>query len=132
MSFNVRSEILAAIAKTDTPETKAILLLMLGVLEEISGKIDGFLRDEKSLRAKVLTIHESNHNKHHDWIEVQMEADVERSQVCEWSKQQMSSDIEDKKAKKSLWQKFLEGGAGHAGSVITGGLLVWLISQLSK
>lgn len=36
------------------------------------------------------------------------------------------------KAKKSIWQKFLEGGASHAGSVIAGGLLVWMVAQVAK
>lgn len=132
MSFNVRSEILAAIAKTDTPETKTLLLLMLGVLEEIGGKIDSFLQDEKSLRDKVLNGHEPSHHKHHDWIEAQMKAEIERSPVCDWAKQKMIQEYEANKAKKSIWQKFLEGGASHAGSVIAGGLLVWMVAQVAK
>lgn len=39
----------------------------------------------------------------------------------DWAKQNMIDELEDKKSKKSIWQKFLEGGASHAGSVIAGG-----------
>jgi hypothetical protein len=126
MSFSVRSEILAAIAKTDTPETKTLLLLMLGVLEEIGGKIDSFLQDEKSLRNKVLNGHEPSHHKHHDWIEAQMKAEIERSPVCEWAKQKMIQEYEAKKDNKSLWMKFLESIVSHVGTAVAVALIAWI------
>lgn len=61
-----------------------------------------------------------------------VKAEIERSPVCEWAKQKMIQEYEANKAKKSIWQKFLEGGASHAGSVIAGGLLVWFIAQVAK
>ena len=111
--FNVRSEILAAIAKTETTETKTLLLLMLGVLEEIGGKIDAFLQDEKTLRDKVLNGHEPSHHKHHDWIEAQMKAQAETE-----------------KAKKSILQKFFEGVSGNIGALLAAGVIGWLIARV--
>lgn len=94
MSFNVKSEILSAIAKTDAPETKTLLLLMLGVLEEIGGKIDGFLQDEKQIREKVLNGHEPSHHKHHDWVAERMTEQCD--ETCTWVKKQMAADDETK------------------------------------
>lgn len=68
MSFNVKSEILSAIAKTDDQNMKSLLLLMLGVLEDIGSKIDKALSDEKALRETVLNGHEPVHHLHHEWV----------------------------------------------------------------
>lgn len=73
-TFNVRSEILSGIAKTEDQTVKSLLLLMLGVLEEIGGKIDS-ISDERSLRETVLNGHSDVHPKHHEWIAEQMLAE---------------------------------------------------------
>ena len=78
MSFSVKSEILSAIAKTDDAHMKTLLLLMLGVLEEIGGKVDQVLKDERTLRTAVLNGHEPVHHNHHEWIgrKIKEEAEV--------------------------------------------------------
>lgn len=79
MSFNVKSEILASIAKTEDQTVKSLLLLMLGVLEEIGGKIDSVISDERSLRETVLNGHSDVHPKHHEWIAEKMQAEEKNS-----------------------------------------------------
>lgn len=116
--FDVRSEILRAIGKTNDEQMKMVLLLMLGVLEEIGGKIDEFLRDEKTLRDKVLNGHEPNHHKHHDWVEAQMRVENARGPVCEWAKRKMLDEMEDANTKKTLKQQFWEAVVNQAGSII--------------
>jgi hypothetical protein len=44
----------------------------------------------------------------------------------------MAEDLEVKKSKKSISQKFLEGAAAHAGSVIAGGVLMWAAVHFLK
>lgn len=114
MSFNVKSEILAAIAKTETAETKTLLLLMLGVLEEIGGKIDDFLKDEKLIREKVLNGHEPYHHKHHDWVAEQIEKERQRELVCEWAKKKMADEMVADQHVKNRWQKMLDKAAEQA------------------
>ena len=77
-AFNVRSEILSGIAKTEDQTVKS-LLLMLGVLEEIGGKIDSVISDERSLRETVLNGHSDVHPKHHEWIAEKMQAEEKNS-----------------------------------------------------
>ena len=78
-TFNVRSEILSGIAKTEDQTVKSLLLLMLGVLEEIGGKIDSVISDERSLRETVLNGHSDVHPKHHEWVAAQMLAEEKNS-----------------------------------------------------
>ena len=78
-TFNVRSEILSGIAKTEDQTVKSLLLLMLGVLEEIGGKIDSVISDKRSLRETVLNGHSDVHPKHHEWIAEKMQAEEKNS-----------------------------------------------------
>lgn len=73
--FDVRSEILSSIAKTEDQTVKSLLLLMLGVLEEIGGKIDAVISDERTLRETVLNGHAGVHPRHHEWIADKMLAE---------------------------------------------------------
>lgn len=66
--FNVKHEILSAIGKEDDPRMKTILLLMLGVLEEIGSKIDAVVSNEAALRVTVLNGHAAYHDKDHDFL----------------------------------------------------------------
>lgn len=68
MSDSIRHRIIAAIADTDDPNLKTVLLLMLGVLEEIGGRLDALRADEAGLRAAVLNGHTEVHEAHHDWV----------------------------------------------------------------
>ena len=77
--FDVKSEILSAIAKTEDQTVKSILLIMLGVLEEIGAKIDAVMNDETALRETVLNGHSNVHSKHHEWISVQLTKEEKNS-----------------------------------------------------
>ena len=57
MAFEAKAEILAAIGKTEDPNMKVVLLLLLAVFEEIGDKIDDMRADEKGLREAVLNGH---------------------------------------------------------------------------
>ncbi|MBI5920263.1 MAG: hypothetical protein HY847_01290 [Betaproteobacteria bacterium] len=97
MAFDVKGEILSAIGKTDDPNIKAVLLLMLGVLEEIGGKIDSMMSDE--VRKAVLNGHESVHNEHHVWIAERMAEDC--SSACTWARGKMEAEAEAEKEAKA-------------------------------
>ena len=75
MAFEVKSEIMSAIAKTDDSNLKMLLLLMLGVLEEIGGRIDAMRADERGLRDAVLNGHADVHHDHHEWVAEKIEAE---------------------------------------------------------
>ena len=68
MSFDAKSGILRAINETNDPAMKTVLLLMLGVFEEIGGKIDSVLKNERVLRETVLNGHTDAHHGHHEWV----------------------------------------------------------------
>jgi len=68
MAEPVKSQILSAIAATADPGLKAALLLLLQVVEEIGGKIDGVLANEQQLRQAVLNGHALDHDRHHEWV----------------------------------------------------------------
>lgn len=122
-TFNVRSEILSTIAKTSDEAMRSVLLLMLGVLDEIGNKIDGVRQDEQSLRDTVLNGHAADHDEHHRWVEARMKDNC--GDACAWAHAKMLEEAEAAKNHKSLWQKFLEGAATHAGSLIAGGIIAW-------
>ena len=63
--FNVRSEILATIAKTSDQTMRTVLLLMLGVLDDIGGKLDSVMKDERALKESVLDRKSTRLNSSH-------------------------------------------------------------------
>lgn len=135
--FNVRGKILAAIDATDDKNQRNVLLLMFGVLEvnesgmrRIEKKIDAVLKDEATIKRMALNGHELNHHEHHDWVEARME---ERCQdVCAWSRNKMTEEATAETNKKGIVQKFFEGAAGHAGSMVAGGVLMWFAVTFLK
>lgn len=102
MSFNVKSEILSAIAKTEDQNMKSLLLIMLGVLEEISGKIDAMLNDEKALRETVLNGHEPVHHQHHEWLAERITKDEEVRLMMAWIKVKMQAEMDNKATARKL------------------------------
>jgi hypothetical protein len=68
----VRQKILDLIEKGGDLHSGAILILILGVLDEISNKIDDMRADENGLREVVLNGHSKVHEAHHHWIEAQI------------------------------------------------------------
>lgn len=122
---NTKSEIMSAIGKTDDPNLKMILLLMLGIMEEIGGKIDRIYTDKEALRESVLNGHAGVHHDDHEWIkerraDYQIRADfVKRAEVAVvWVESQMQND---KDTKQTIKTKLL-------GNLIDiGGKVIWAV-----
>jgi hypothetical protein len=121
--FNVRSEILAQIAKTQDENMRSILLLMLGVLDEISKKIDGVLADEKSLREAVLNGHSLTHDDDHEWIKGQRQLDCHK--VCSWALVKMQEEEDAQEAKTNRIRKMIDKALEHAVTVILTGVALY-------
>jgi hypothetical protein len=64
-----RDKIIEAIAATKDDNLRAVLMIMLAVLEEIGAKVDSVLADEATLKAIVLNGTSGVHEDDHKWIE---------------------------------------------------------------
>ena len=129
--FDARAEILAQIDKTDDKDSRRILLLMLGVMDDqkeqfaaLNKKLDTLLADEEAVRGIVLNGHASTHHEDHDWIKGRRAARCE--EACAWVNRKMEEEIELAKTKKSLWQQFMEGMFKQAGTLLVGALAALL------
>lgn len=103
MAFDVAAELKAKIARENDEDRRTVLLLLLGVfeanlagLEAISKKIDDLISDEQSLRQTVLNGHATNHDKHHEWVELRMNSGC--AEACGWAEKKM---IEEQDAAKT-------------------------------
>jgi hypothetical protein len=81
MSSQARSDILNAIKSGSDVPNSAILVLLLGALDDITFKIDAVLADEKGLREAVLNGHSDRHNAHHEWVENKIQQEDEREKA---------------------------------------------------
>lgn len=108
MSFSAKTEILSAIAKTDDPAMKTVLLLLLGVFEEIGAKIDNVLFNERALRETVLNGHEPVHHKHHEWLEDRIARDGEIEHLIDWIKEQKAEQDENRKSGRKIRDGLIE------------------------
>lgn len=99
MSFDAKEEILKAIADTGDKTLKTILLLLLGVLEELGSKIDAIGSDERALREVVLNGHEEVHHGHHEWVAKKIKQEEDDANNAEASKRK----IRDGLIEKLLW-----------------------------
>ena len=114
MSFNVKSEILSAIAKSDDANMKAVLLLLLGVFEDIGGKLDTMMRDETAMRAAVLNGHAPVHHDHHQWIERKIKEEDEADKRAAQEDQKATDErrrVRYNLAEKVVWA-ILAGAVG--------------------
>lgn len=68
----IRDDILAAINTLDDVNQRVVLTLLLRVVDDIGGKIDRVLQDERRIKDIVLNGHVDVHAQHHHWIEQQM------------------------------------------------------------
>lgn len=122
---NTKSEIMSAIGKTDDPNLKMVLLLMLGIMEEIGNKIDRIYTDKETLRESVLNGHASVHHEDHEWIrerradyQIRMDFMKRAEPVITWAETQMQDQRETAKTVKTTFiQKAVEYG----------GRVVWAI-----
>lgn len=113
MSFNAKSEILSAIAKTDDPAMKTVLLLLLGVFEEIGGKIDSMLGNERALRETVLNGHTDSHHDHHEWLDRRIKRDDKIALIIGWAENKIIKEREAeedaRKVKMGVTEKLIGG-----------------------
>lgn len=94
MSFNAKSSILSEIAKTNDPALKTVLLLLLGVFEEIGGKIDSVLNNERALRQTVLNGHTDSHHDHHEWLDRRIKRDEQIEVIIGWAENKILKERE--------------------------------------
>lgn len=106
--FNAKSEILSAIAKTDDPAMKTVLLLLLGVFEEIGSKIDSVLKNERALRETVLNGHTDAHHSHHEWLERRINRDHEMDLLLQWVVQARDREIDAASSKRKIRDGLIE------------------------
>lgn len=133
MSFDVKSEIMSSIGKTEDPQLKMILLLMLGVLEEIGSKIDGALADRKALRESVLNGHADTHHDDHEWVKERRRSDSEINALISramplmvWGEAKMT----DERNNKNHIGKMLFDTAGKAIWVLLGVVALAVVQGL--
>lgn len=98
--MSANDDIISAIAKTEDANMKVVLLLLHGVLDEISTKIDAMAADEKGLRAAVLNGYEPVHHAHHEWIEAQIKFHDSNVEHHKWVAKRMREEEEDERASK--------------------------------
>lgn len=103
--FDVRGEIMSAIAKTNDEERRAMLMLMLGVLE----RVEKLLADEKTLRERVLNGVHEQHSDDHEWVATQRKKNCQ--EICDWVQDKMNAEAEALKAKKGFWNAARTGFA---------------------
>ena len=96
-NFDVRAEIMTAISLTDDSKDRAMLMLMLGILERVEKLLD----DEAGLQAKVLNGLTVRHKQDHEWIEHQR--DLNCHEICKWANDRMVAEAEATIAKKGFW-----------------------------
>jgi hypothetical protein len=99
VSSDIKTEIVAAIAKTNDENMKVVLMLMLGVVSDIGDRIEALRRDEQGLRAAVLNGHEPVHHAHHEWITRKMEEEAEEAKADKASRRK----IRDGLIERGLW-----------------------------
>ncbi len=92
MSFDAKSGIMKAIRETNDPAMKTVLLLLLGVFEEIGGKIDSVLKNEQALRQTVLNGHALNHDRDHVWLDRRIKRDEQMEVVIGWAENKIMNE----------------------------------------
>ena len=89
MSEGMKKNIQAAIAATNDQNLRSLLLLLLGVLEEIGDKLDALVADDK-------------HRDDHDWIEALRQSKL--AEACSWAEQKMIEERRDnRELRKMQW-----------------------------
>lgn len=100
MGFDAKAGILKAINETNDPSLKTVLLLLLGVFEEIADKIDNVLTNEDALRSTVLNGYEPVHHEHHKWIADRITKDEDVKTKMSWINVKMAEEERNKETKR--------------------------------
>ena len=110
MAFDAKSGILKAINETNDPAMKTVLLLMLGVFEEIVEKIDTVINNDSTIRAMVLNGHEPVHHNHHEWLANRIARDEEIKLLTSWVKIRMQEEKEHLASKRKVGESLIIEG----------------------
>ena len=106
--FDVRAELMSTISKTDESKDRAMLMLMLGVLE----RVEHLLTDRDHLRLRVLNGLSDVHEGDHEWIEQQRAAGCH--DICAWAKVKMEQEALDKADTRARYNAILTEIGGKA------------------
>jgi hypothetical protein len=122
-----KNRIMQSIADCKDDSLRAVLLLLLAVLEEIGGKIDIVMRDEKTLREIVLNGHTATHDSDHEWIS---NFRAQRNdEVCAWAHARMVAEEKISESKRrvteSILEKALVAAIAASGTLMLVGLIEW-------
>ena len=140
MAFELRSEILSQISKTEDENMRVILLLLLGVMEfgaeeikKVGEKVDALRTDEDALRRAVLNGLAPTHHEDHEWLAGHRKHNEENLKVLErakplitWVESQIEAEEEMRQNRKSFVQKMFEGAANQIGTIAITVLVTWL------
>lgn len=111
--MSAKTDIMAVIARTDDSNMKAVLILMLAVLEEIGGEIRAMRADEQGLREAVLNGHSHVHDSHHEWLSHRIAANNCES-TCKWVEERIErekAEIEnDEASRRKIRDALIERG----------------------
>lgn len=111
MSFNAKSSIVSEIARTNDPAMKTVLLLLLGVFEEIGGKMDSVLSNERALRQTVLNGHTDSHHGHHEWLDRRIKRDEQIEVIVGWAENKIirerEAEEDARKVRTGVFEKVL-------------------------
>lgn len=107
MAFDAKSGILKAINETNDPAMKTVLLLMLGVFEEIVEKIDTVINNDSAIRAMVLNDHEPAHHTHHEWLANLIARDEEIKVLASSVKIRMQEEKEHLASKRKVGESLV-------------------------
>lgn len=126
MSFDAKSGIMRAINETNDPAMKTVLLLMLGVFEEIGGKIDSVLKNERALRETVLNGHTDSHHSHHEWVAKRIERDDEIDRIVDWAAAKMAQEREAEEDARKVKVGLIEKVLGYLIVAAIAAAITWL------
>lgn len=95
---NLRAELRAAIAESDDPHVRALLLLMQGLysitvdgFQALSLKIDNVLANETELREKVLNGHAPDFDASMKWVKDEMAFSSRQKAINRWVEERIQS-----------------------------------------
>lgn len=130
---NTRADIMAAIATMQDPNQRAVLMLLLKVLDDIGGKIDAVLADEKALREMVLNGYSDQHDAHHNWIARQLVHDEDHlrhhrwmqehiehncDDVCTWARAKIAEEKENSASRRRVFEGFASEAGRHVITIL--------------
>jgi hypothetical protein len=95
---SLRAELRAAIAESDDPHIRALLLLMQGLyaitadgFQSLSAKIDNVLANEHELREKVLNGHAPDFDATMKWVKAEIAFSTRQKAINRWVEERMQA-----------------------------------------